>query len=58
MSRTYRVRPSKIVGIEDCYTAYCLDEACAYIMQQIDQGNEPSFEVKYNSFTDIYKQFE
>ena len=36
-------RPSEILGIEDSYSAFCFDEACAYIIKQIEDGKEPIF---------------
>ena len=41
MARKYGKLPSQIVGIEETYTAFCLDEACAYIETQLEQGKEP-----------------
>ena len=46
MSRLYHSRPSKILGIDDEYTAYCLDEACALIISKIDNDEEPKFNKK------------
>ena len=40
MSRLYHSRPSKILGIDDEYTAYCLDEACALIISKIDNDED------------------
>ena len=34
-------KPSDILGIEDAYTAFCFDEACAYILKRIQDGEEP-----------------
>lgn len=45
------------MAIEDPYTAYCLDEACSYVLMRIEQGDEPRFTKKYTSFKDIYKQY-
>lgn len=42
----YRVRPSEIVGITDLYTSFCFDEACAYIISKMKDGEEPDFTVK------------
>lgn len=58
MSRRYRVRPSELLNISDEYTAYCLDEVCAYLMARVDNGEEMHFTKKYSSFTDIYKDYE
>ena len=46
MSRLYHSLPSKILGIDDEYTAYCLDEACALIISKIDNDEEPKFNKK------------
>lgn len=32
-----------ILRVDDPYTAYCLDEACLYIMQQMRDGKTPRF---------------
>ena len=48
MSRLYHSRPSKLLGIDDEYTAYCLDEACALIISKIDNDEEPKFNKKEN----------
>lgn len=54
LSKTYKQRPSEILGIKDDYTAFCLDEACAYIKMRIEKGDEPSYAVKANSFSSFY----
>ena len=46
MSRLQDSRPGKIRGIDDEYTAYCLDEACALIISKIDNDEEPKFDKK------------
>lgn len=51
MCRLYKVRPSELLGIsDDPYTAYCFDEACAYMLSQIDNKKTPRFpgEAKVN----------
>lgn len=57
LANVYKTRPSILLNITDPYTAYCFDEACAYITGQLEQGNEPRFTKKYNSFKDIYAQY-
>ena len=57
MSNSYNRRPSEFFGIEDTYTAYCLDEACSFILTKIQNGEEPRFTKKFTSFKDIYRQF-
>lgn len=42
-SKQYSTRPSKLLCIEDEYIAYCLDEACAYIISQLEEGIKPKF---------------
>lgn len=64
MAKTYKERPSKILGLKDEYTSYCLDEACAYAMARMEKGDEPDFSVfeenkkHYNSFSEMYKAIE
>ena len=40
----FRTRPSQMLNLEDEYTAYCFDEACAYIYSQIKDGKKGIFE--------------
>jgi len=35
VSEKYNRRPSEIMGAEDEYTAFCFDEACAYILHKM-----------------------
>jgi hypothetical protein len=57
MSKVYNQRPSNIAGIDDEYTAYCLDEACAFMISKIEDGETPCFVTKYTSFSELYKQY-
>lgn len=41
VSKRYNVRPSVIVGVENSYDAYCLDEACTYAMCLVEEGRMP-----------------
>ena len=43
MARKYRCRPSDILKLEDDYAAYCLDEACVYILGCLEEGKRPFF---------------
>lgn len=45
------------MDIYDPYTAFCFDEACAYITQQMEDGKEPIFVQKFKSFKDVYKHY-
>lgn len=56
MSEIYSQRPSTLLDIEDPYTSYCFDEACAFISNKIKAGEQPKFKVKYKSFSDMYKK--
>lgn len=46
------------MDISDPYTAFCFDEACAYIMQKLEKGEEPQFKKKFKSFTELYAQYD
>ena len=67
MARMYQERPSNILGIDDEYTSFCFDEACAYIMSKIDDGEKPKSVVENDSNninrkarlpSEIYKHYE
>ena len=58
----YPCRPSQLMGIKDEYTAFCFDEACAFIIRQIKDGKEPIMRVEdnnivYNKPSDLYNRF-
>ena len=57
LANVYRCRPSSLLDITDPYTAYCFDEACAYITRKMEEGEEPSFRLKFSSFKDLYKHY-
>lgn len=71
-SKLYNCLPSRIIGInefEDSYTAFCFNEACAYIRVKIEEGKKPRYKDKekrqnkvvvknYKSFKEFYKQYE
>lgn len=46
------------MDIADSYTAYCFDEACAYIIKKIENGEEPTFERKFKTFSEMYRYYE
>lgn len=64
MSKLYNCKPSDIVGVQDTYTAFCFDEACAYIRQKLEAGEIPQYEEnelfqkkqEYHSFSDFYSK--
>lgn len=65
MSKLYGERPSSLLGLIDPYASYCFDEACAYIISRIKDGENPDFTVKdvdgpvekphYSKMSDLYK---
>lgn len=62
MSKIYHCRPSEILKIDDEYTAFCFDEACAVISVRIQEGEKPVYleEVseekrEFKNFKDFYK---
>jgi len=60
MANVYKMRPSALFCSMDEYTAYCFDEACAFIIRKIENGEEPIFpkETKeYGSFSAMYARF-
>lgn len=50
----YKQLPSDMLGLTDHYTAYCFNEAIAYIIKRLENGEEPIFKVEYKSFRDMY----
>lgn len=63
MSKMYSCRPSEILKIEDDYTSFCFDEACAFIMGKLLQGEKPRYrefdeevetKVEFKNFTEFY----
>ena len=50
----WQTKPSLLLAIDDSYTAYCFDEACAYIVRQLEDEKEPKFKSKPKSFSDLY----
>lgn len=58
LANVYKCRPSTLLDIDDPYTAYCFDEACAAIIKNIEDGEEPTFKVKYKSFKELYAKYE
>ncbi len=43
------------MGIEDSYTAYCFDEACAYIEDALKAGKRPIYRRKVSSMQEFFK---
>lgn len=56
----FSCRPSELFSGElDEYAAYCLDEACAFILSKMKDGQKPVFpdQLKFKSFKDFYKKY-
>ena len=54
-------RPSEVLGVEDAYTAFCFDEAIAYIIMQLKEGKKPIVQLEVKHYTkpsDLYKQYQ
>jgi hypothetical protein len=51
----YGKRPSEIIGVTEEYDAYCFDEAVAYIILKMENGDQPKYQTKYTSASDYYK---
>lgn len=51
------------MGIEDDYTAFCFNEACAYIIARIKDGDTPNIKEEkeskkvYSKPSDFYNKF-
>lgn len=58
LANIYKVRPSTLFDIGDPYTAFCFDEACAWITSQLEEGKEPQFRRKVKSFKELYEQYQ
>lgn len=45
ISKQFNVRPSSVIGLENTYEAFCFDEACMYITEELNKENhqEPNF---------------
>ncbi len=63
MSKLYNCLPSDIIGVEDNYTAFCFNEACAEIILRLQNEEKPIYreqeeeQEEYSNFTDFYKNF-
>jgi hypothetical protein len=57
-------RPSELLEIEDAYTAFCFDEAFAYILRELQDGKKPVAKIQndtkksYKKPSDFYKKFD
>ncbi len=37
------MRPSQILEIKNSYDAFCFDEACEFIQQEVEDGKKPNW---------------
>lgn len=44
LAKVYKKLPSEILGIDDEYTSFCFDEACAYITDRLQDKKRPQWE--------------
>ena len=58
MVKRYNKLPSELMSIEDEYTAYCFNEACSFILGELEAGKEIQFKKQYTSFSQLYSQYE
>lgn len=49
MSNEFKKLPSQILRVTDTYVAFCIDEVCAYIIQELRDGREIKKEKKNNA---------
>lgn len=58
------ILPSQSMGIEDEYTAFCFNEACAFIVSKLKEGLKPIVRFDdnnkkiYSKPSDFYKKFD
>lgn len=59
-----KIRPSEFVGLnEDEYTEFCFDEAFAFIVTKLKEGEEPIIHIEdsknsYSKPSDLYKKYQ
>jgi hypothetical protein len=46
-----------MLGISNDYEAYCLDEACAVITQNLKDGKQIVYRNHYSKPSDLYKKY-
>lgn len=58
------IRPSELIGIDDTYLAFCFDEACAYIIKELQDGKKPIIREgsdeenkSYTKPSDLYRKY-
>lgn len=68
LARIQKCNVSDILGVNDTYVAFCVDEACSYIYNRLQKGDtvkaweqeeklEHTIEIRHvDSISDFYKQ--
>ncbi len=48
MAKNYNQRPSQIINLTGEYEAFCFDEACTYIVSELNKedAKEPNFDLE------------
>ena len=53
------------MGLQDSYVAFCFDEACAFIIKKLKDGETPTFTAvastsskSYKSPSELYRRYE
>ena len=54
MAKQFNQRPSQIINLTDEYEAFCFDEACTYIISELNKedAKEPNFDLETPSNND------
>ena len=43
-AQRFHIRPSEMLRLQDSYDAYCFDEACCWMIGQLEEGKHPFFQ--------------
>lgn len=55
-SREYKKRPSEILNISDDYTSFCFDEACMFILSQLDNRDDDGKLIRKPKWNDVNEE--
>ncbi|NFR85399.1 hypothetical protein FDE85_01080 [Clostridium botulinum] len=59
MAKQFNQKPSQIINLTNDYEAFCFDEACVYIMSEMNKedAQEPRFENVNRNNDDLIEYF-
>lgn len=59
MVKHYQMRPSQIINLNSEYEAFCFDEACSYILNELSKEDhrEPNFDEETQKNNDELIEF-